>query len=286
MFLPILVVLLTAASAFAEVQTYAVIGDAGHWNKNAQAVRDSILKSQVSHLILPGDNLYDITKSYDWVWSNWSSAGLQFDVVALGNHFKSYAEEMAYFQMPSENYEKIFDNVRFLVLNSNNVKTAEAQVLWLKEKLAEPAPLFTLLVFHHPPATISRYHSWQEKEKFQTLLRPLLLKHADIIDAAIVGHDHQAQLFTFGPLPVIVSGAVWEGRNTVPTNTTMEGKIAIQTHWINKEGYYWVRLDLNDQDQTLWVNFVRGDKDEVSCSILLKKGKAPQRRANCLTKPQ
>jgi len=281
-FLTLVLSSILSAVALAEVQTFAVIGDAGHWNSRARAARDSILNSKVKRLILPGDNIYDITKTYASIWENWTSKELELDVVAIGNHRKTFAEEVAFFKMPGQFYEKISGNVRFLVLNSDNTKNVNEQITWLKGKLAEPAPIFTLLVFHHPPATVSRFHPWTEKEDFQKQLRPLLLKHKDVINAVLVGHDHQAQLFNFGPIPVIVSGAVWEARETRATNGVMEDNIAITTHWINKSGtFYWTRLDFNDEDQTLWVNFVRTDKDEVSCSILLKRGQDILKRPNC-----
>jgi 3',5'-cyclic AMP phosphodiesterase CpdA len=277
----LLLAALYSFSLAAEIQTFAVIGDAGQWNKRSESVRDSILASNVRRLILPGDNIYDLTKTYEQVWSPWSSKGLEFDVVAIGNHRKSYQEEVEFFKMPGEYFEKISGNLRFLVLNSDNTKNVDAQITWLSEKMAEPSPLFTIVVFHHPPATISRFHSWQEKENFQKKLRPILIANSAKINAILVGHDHQASLFTFGQIPVIVSGAVWESRAAQAANHVMDGKLEIKTHWVNSGGFYWVRLDLNDEDQSLLVNFIRTDVAGVSCTILLKRNEAPSLRPNC-----
>src|SRR4051812_22540029 len=86
--------------------SFAVIGDAGDWNDSAALVQSSIVAGNVSNLILPGDNLYNPLLSYSQVWGHWSQRGFRFSVVALGNHYKTYQSEMAYFKMPGEYYAR------------------------------------------------------------------------------------------------------------------------------------------------------------------------------------
>src|SRR5687767_3277637 len=99
----LLSILFTSFSALAAISSYAVIGDAGMWNENSKMVRDSIYRSSVKDLILPGDNLYN-GKDYDTAWAPWKKLGLNFAFVAIGNHNASYRSEIRYFKMPGEHY--------------------------------------------------------------------------------------------------------------------------------------------------------------------------------------
>src|SRR4051794_15662267 len=97
-----------ALGSVASADTFAVIGDAGKINSNADSVRESIQRQKVHRLILPGDNLYH--KTYTKVWQAWRDLSMTFDVVAIGNHNDGYAEEVRYFDMPGEYYSKVIDS--------------------------------------------------------------------------------------------------------------------------------------------------------------------------------
>ena len=80
---------------------------------------------------------------------------------------------------------------------------------------------------------------------------------------------HLATMFLFDKIPVIVSGAIFESRPAPAFNYLLDENISIKTQWVNKEGFYWVRMDVDEQREAVWVNFIRADIDEVSCSILI-----------------
>jgi predicted phosphodiesterase len=252
-------------------QSFGVIGDAGYWNSYSKQVRDSIQKSGVNKLILPGDNLYDTSLNYEDVWSPWTDVDLRFSVVSLGNHYKDIATELAFFNMPGKFYIKDFTDVRFIVLDSETEDVLDQQKSFLIDSLVNSNKKFNIIVFHHPMATISYRHGWRERENFHLALRPILNKYSNKINLIINGHDHIASLFTYNEIPVIVSGAVFESRPAPPFNYVQDGGALVQTKWVNKEGHYWVRLDFESDQELIKVQFIRTDIAEISCSLVIKK---------------
>ncbi len=261
-------------------ETYGVIGDAGYWNLHSKKVRDSILNSNVEELILPGDNLYDTSLNYSDVWDNWYSEGLKTSVVALGNHYRSIGEEIDYFDMPGRFFSITKGNVRFIVLDSETMLDIDRQALFLESELNSSKQTFNIVIFHHPPATISYRHGWKERMKFHVAMKPILFENSDRVDLIINGHDHLASLFTYGEIPVLVSGAVFESRPAPAFNYTREDGVAVKTLWTNNEGFFWIRLDFDALKRRIWLNFVRADQDKVSCSIMVSKSSILRRR-NC-----
>lgn len=259
--------LIIAANSRAEVRTYGIISDAGVWNENSRKVHASMLKSGVFPLIMAGDNLYDTRLRYGDVWDHWKKSGFEFLITALGNHHRSYGEEMEYFGMPSEYFSKVDGSSRFIVLNSDNMRNVDAQIDWFKHELAQAQEQFVFVVFHHSPYTITLFHHWREKEKFQRAVRPLLQQYSGKITALIVGHDHIATLLELGDhgLPMVVSGSVFDERKTIPLNYRDDG-VRVKTRWLFPGGFYWTRMDVNTEESTVWLNFVRSEPDQVSCS--------------------
>lgn len=244
--------------------SFGIIGDAGNWNAGTARVQQSILSGDVHHLILPGDNLYDPTKTYAQVWGHWAQRGFRFSIVALGNHYASYESEMEYFRMPAEYYTRTDGQVRFIVLNSDNNATADRQARYLEQQLSQARESLVFVVYHHPSYTIGK-HAWTEKPDFQLRVRAVLKKYSRRITALIVGHDHMASLIEVGDIPMIVSGAVWESLPAKPVDYVEDG-VRVRTRWVYKGGNYWTRLDVNGQSGEVWVNFVSVNSG-VSCSM-------------------
>ena len=270
--------------SFALSQSYGVIGDAGHWNKNAKMVRDSIRSSGITKLILPGDNIYDTTLEYEEVWSHWIKKGLDPFVVALGNHYRSIDEELQFFGMPYKYFSISEQGIKFIVLDSETLTELDEQAVFLENELNSGEEIFRVIVFHHPPATISYRHGWKEREAFHLKMSPVFERSKDKINLIINGHDHLASLFSFNNIPVVVSGAVFESRPAPSFDYTREDGAIIKTQWANTEGFYWVRLDFDTKRERIWINFVQAEKDEVSCSILLFKNSI-LKKSNCLQLP-
>ncbi len=262
----LLSLLLLSRICLSDVHTFAIIGDAGVWNQTTKDIRNSIQKSNIKNLILPGDNIYDLELNYEDIWNKWSTHGFEFSVVAIGNHTKGYNEEMLYFKLPSEFYTKVMGPIRFIVLNSDNVDTAQEQASYLNQQLALAKEQFIFVVYHHPPFTLR--HSWQERRNFHLTTRPILKKYNSKITALIVGHDHVASAVEFNTIPVIVAGAVWESFKIPPINYREQDFIA-KTLWTSQGGFYWVRLDADTEKNQAWINFVEvtDSKKKVRCSI-------------------
>jgi len=108
---------------FGAALTFAIFGDAGRREPSSRQLLNSIIKSGIHNIVSLGDHLYEPEKDYDEVWRSWKHAGLGFDIVTIGNHYKDYESEMQYFAMPSEYYTRTFGaSLRFIVLNSDNEK--------------------------------------------------------------------------------------------------------------------------------------------------------------------
>lgn len=274
---------LISFSAFAaEPMRYAIIGDAGVWNGFARQVRDSVARSGIRSLILPGDNLYNtFFSSYDAVWSNWKTAGFTLDVVAIGNHTRGYAEETRYFGMPGEFYAaRPASDVMFIVLNSDNVGTASEQAQWLDATLSQSADSLVFIVMHHPPRTVTRFHSWQERRGFHEATLPVIMKHRSKITSLIVGHDHVALAASYDTLPVILSGAVHDTRTIEMRNEIQEG-VQVKTHWVYDRQPTWADLDLTPENREARIRFIRSKDDRSMCEVRIPTGKPLVADASC-----
>jgi len=254
---------LTAAQEPRPTQSFAIIGDAGKYNANTKAVQQSIARSGITKLILPGDNLYSGT--YAQQWSPW--AGYDFSVVAIGNHTAGYKQELKYFSMPGEYYAKDIEGIRFLVLNSDNSRTVDEQARWLEDQLTDNNRFgfATFLVWHHPPYTVSNFHGWKEKAAFQTRMRSLLKTYGDQITGLLVGHDHIGAVYCLDRMPMVVSGAIWDTRkpnqNTYQDST--DGTL-VAPQWVYPEGTtVWGRLDFEPATGTSTIQFIRATDDQV-----------------------
>ena len=259
---------------------YALIGDAGLKNQKSIQVKDSIYESGVKKLILPGDNIYNLRQTYDQVWEDWLTTDLEFYVVAIGNHHQSYEEEIQFFNMPGEYFEKTDEYAKFIVLNSDNEKNAEEQARFLEQSIESSNKRLNFIIFHHPPVTISKRHNWEEKEKFQNTIRPIILKHQQKIAGIIVGHDHLASFIRWEKIPVIVSGAVFQSIPARGVNYQVRNE-SVRTLWANRKGHYWVRLDIEKEYQNhYWIKFINSETNESDCSIRVTK-KSFWKEPNC-----
>jgi len=287
--IPLKSLILILASLFlnfanASKYEFAVIGDAGKWNFDTRNIYESLLRHNVKKLVMPGDNLYGSTflgATYEVVWAPWRLANFNFDVVAIGNHNAGYTNEMIYFNMPAEAYSVLYDDqVHFIVLNSDNNKSAAMQASFLDKELAQTTSRFVFLVYHHPTYTVSIYHSAREKHKFQSAMRPIIKKYREKISGLIVGHDHVSLIAHYDDLPVILSGSSHEQRRHIPLNYTKDG-VGVQTNWFNDSAALWARLIIDSTLSHAKVDYIRGYDDKNMCSISIVTGRAADFMANC-----
>jgi hypothetical protein len=264
-----ILILLISVSTWAETLKFAVVGDAGQWNSNSKILLESILKFETKKMVMPGDNIYSGT--YEKAWNPWKSAGIMFDVVAIGNHHLGYAAEVKFFGMPAEFYAKSYLNgqILFLVLNSDNTKTVSQQMSWLELQLKNTKAQQVYLVYHHPSLTIGE-HKWTEKKDFQIKMRALSKTYRSKITAVIVGHDHVAALINFDSLPVIVSGSAQSPDKGSPVNNVQEG-IQVKSMIYLTAQPYWVQQVTSGGDVSEF-NFIRAKDNKILCKAIIQTG--------------
>ncbi len=282
------------SALFSQHSEFAIIGDGGAITQASAMVRQSIHRANVQQLILPGDNLYDHKKTtYEKVWEPWTSLGMRFSMVAIGNHRDNYTKEMKFFSMPEEFYTYKIGTARFIVLNSDNEDRAMEQAEFLDKKLQETRSSYVFLIYHHPSYTVSTFHEWTEKKKFQLAIRPIIWKYRHKITAILVGHDHLASLIHFNDLPVILSGAVQEVRTDkmVAYTDTIDSHngVVVQSSWYFDHEPYWAKLSVPDEnarkDSPAFVQFIRAQDSYIACTAQLRTGQAAQLGPNCATRP-
>ena len=259
------------ASAEEANQSFGVMGDAGLWNQKTIEIEASMRRTGVNRLVMPGDNLYFGAGDYPEQWGHWK--GYDFSVVAIGNHNYSYEREIAFFKMPGAYYSKTFPgDVRFLVLNSDDEKTAEVQARWLEEQLKQKSAL-TFLVWHHSPYTLTSSHGWREKEAFQTRMRDIIHRHQNEITALLLGHDHIGAFYCVDRVPLIITGASWETREPETMNYVAEDKTQVKAQWVYpRQTALWGHLEIRAAQKEAKLSFIRASDDKELSTVSLGEG--------------
>lgn len=263
-----LITLLFTSCVTAQNLQFALVGDAGRWNKNTQVLKESLKSYKTFDLVMPGDNLYDGT--YEKAWNPWIQDGFKFPVVALGNHNDTYQKEIAFFNMPGEYFSKKFTDgqLQYMVLNSDNKNNISEQMVWLENELTTSTAKQIYLVYHHPSRTVAS-HTWGEKKAFHLALTPIISKHRSKITALIIGHDHIAALIHFNNLPVIISGSTQNPRTERPVNNVQSG-ITVRTDLHYDSEPYWVQQIVNNNNSDFV--FIRAKDNKVMCKANIVTG--------------
>lgn len=116
------------------------------------------------------------------------------------------------------------DGLRIVTLDStvpgcHHGEVTEAQLSWLREVLAEPAPLGTVLAMHHPPVPavldLAASVELRDQRRLATVLR------GTDVRAIIAGHLHYSTFATFAGIPVSVASSTCYAQDlTVPVGGT------------------------------------------------------------------
>jgi len=275
------VFLLFTQLSSAETFEFAVSGDSGVTSRENFELKESIIKEGVNRMILAGDNNYS-GQPYPNIWDHWTQSGVNFDVVAIGNHNRSYAEEVDYFHMPAEYYSMEFGkHIRFIVLNSDNERTANEQTQWFNDQMEKTTEKFVFVVYHHPTYSTSNHHHWWEKEDFQTQMRLSLKKYRNKITALFVGHDHMVSFHEVGTLPMIVSGGGTKARSASAYEYQAGDGTEVKTDWLFNGARTWVKLTVDDTNDTALVDALTVSENNVRCTLKLKTGVKPVVSQNC-----
>ncbi|GAA1964033.1 phosphodiesterase [Microbacterium aquimaris] len=116
------------------------------------------------------------------------------------------------------------DGLRIVTLDStvpgqHHGEVSEAQRQWLREVLAEPAPLGTVLAMHHPPVPAVLELAATVELRDQRRLAEVV--RGTDVRAIIAGHLHYSTFATFAGVPVSVASSTCYAQDlTVPVGGT------------------------------------------------------------------
>ncbi|MET0812895.1 MAG: phosphodiesterase [Microbacterium sp.] len=146
----------------------------------------------------------------------------------MGNHddrgtFRAQLLDEAPDLAPIDRVDEV-DGLRIVTLDSSvpgahHGEVSEAQLAWLADILATPAPLGTILAMHHPPVpSVLPLAASVELRDQQRLAR--VLRGTDV-RAIIAGHLHYSTFATFAGIPVSVASSTCYAQDlTVPVGGT------------------------------------------------------------------
>jgi predicted phosphodiesterase len=180
-------------------------GDFGNGSKEQKAVASAMLKfhrqTPFDFAVTLGDNFYNygMESLTDPRWKTWwdelyDPLGIQF-YATLGNHDWGFADspaaEILYtkqspsWRMPAPYYTFTAGPAQFFALDTNEI--SEAQLLWLKDGLANSRARWKLVYGHHPIYSVGAH---QDNPGLIKRLLPVLKGKVDIY---LAGHDHDLQ---------------------------------------------------------------------------------------------
>lgn len=134
----------------------------------------------------------------------------------MGNHDDRTALRAQLLDQPSSDplapYDRVdeLDGLRLVTLDStvpgeHHGELRDAQLEWLREVLATPAPLGTILAMHHPPVPsvlpLAASVELRDQSRLASVLR------GGDVRAIIAGHLHYSTFATFAGIPVSVASA-------------------------------------------------------------------------------
>lgn len=188
---------------------FAVIGDFGTGNQNAEKVANLVHSLEPDFILTSGDNNYPEGKAEtlvhnigtfycDFIFNFDAPAAQQCTkntgqvnrfFPSLGNHDYDNSNGripyLNYFTLPGNEiyYDFIWGPVHFFALDSN--RDTDTQRIWLEEKLTKSQEAFTIVYFHHPPFSCGT-HGNEKKMQWDF----------EGVDLVITGHDHNYQRIT------------------------------------------------------------------------------------------
>jgi Icc protein len=146
----------------------------------------------------------------------------------MGNHddrgrFRSHLLGESASATPIDRVDEL-DGLRLVTLDTSvpgfhHGELAEAQLDWLADVLATPAPLGTILAMHHPPVPSVLPLASSVELRDQSLLARVL--RGTDVRAIIAGHLHYSTFATFAGIPVSVASSTCYAQDlTVPVGGT------------------------------------------------------------------
>lgn len=215
---------------------FAVIGDYGSGNKNAEAVANLVKSWDPDFIITTGDNNYpsgaastidhnigQFYHEYIHPYKGSYGEGASFNrfFPTLGNHDWDTASAqpyLDYFTLPGNEryYDFTWGPVHFFALDGDyrepdGVGRTSKQALWLRDQLAASASPWKIVYVHHPPYSSGLHGSieWM-RWPFQEWGASILL----------AGHDHLYERLLIDGFPYITNGlgggAIYSFKDALP----------------------------------------------------------------------
>ena len=175
--------------------------DIAGWDNTLNIIDTNSIFSDVSFLLSAGDqvNTADSESEYDGYLDHDALLGLPVATV-IGNHDSGSNAYSQHFNVPNEStsgttaagsdYYFVYNNVLFLVLNSNNTSTAEHKQFMLDaiEATKDENIQWKIVTFHHSIYSVASHALEDTILSRRDALVPVF-KELDI-DVVLMGHDH------------------------------------------------------------------------------------------------
>ena len=179
-----------------------VANDSQGWEKTLNLIATNDIFSDVSFLMSAGDqvNTANDENQYDAYLDHDVLTGLPVATV-IGNHDTSSVAYDEHFNVPNESgtlgqstaggdYYFVYKNALFLVLNSNNLSTAE-HCQFMKDAIAATADQeiqWKIVTFHHSIYSVATHATEDDILQRRSDLVPVFEELG--IDVVLMGHDH------------------------------------------------------------------------------------------------
>lgn len=178
-----------------------VTSDSTGWDNTLQIVAEHETFSDISFMLSVGDQVNNASneKEYDGYLDHEALKGLPVATV-IGNHDSSSDAYSQHFNVPNEDdtygtsttagsdYWFVYNNVLFMVINSNNMSIA-AHKAFLEEAIAaNPDVDWKIVTFHHAIYTVASHAEDSDILQRREYAVPIF-DELDI-DVVLMGHDH------------------------------------------------------------------------------------------------
>ena len=160
-------------------------------------------------------------------------------IAAMGNHDHRAAFREGFLGIPSpgdEDFtqEVVLDGLRILVLDSAKSgligSVSDAQVDWLEERLASPAPRGTFLMMHHPTVCEHPAMALEVSPEFSSLV-----ENSDI-HAIFTGHTHSNYNGFFAGKPLYTADSLAFGMLYIQSEVIYTSRSSYNLCWLDEQG--------------------------------------------------
>ncbi len=196
----------TTASLEPEPFSFLYFGDAQNEIRSlwSRVLREAHGDAPKAKFLLHAGDLINTAQS-DAEWGEWFGAGAWLNamvpnVPVVGNHEQHKVDDKKrqlthhwrpQFTLPEHGpegleetcYTFVYQNVRFVILNSNT--KLKEQAVWLDETLSGNTSAWTICSFHHPVFSTAKD---RDNAALRAAWKPILDKHQ--VDMVLQGHDH------------------------------------------------------------------------------------------------